>query len=289
MSEELPIVTSLGNAELDRVLVRGRDLNRELLGNVSFTDMVSLLLRGKLPTPDERRMLDALLVVLVEHGLVTHVVAARFVYHNAPESMQGAVAAALLGAGSKHLGSSEECARMLKEAVPPGSTSETLDSAVQEIVEKYGASKRYIPGIGHRTHNQGDPRSERLFEIARETGMHGTYSDLLQRISRRAGERRGSTLPVNVTGAIASIALDMAFRWEMTKAFALIGRTLGALAHIQEEIENPMVERIKATIAHNVVYAVPDNYIGESEGAVPDRNKIQRTGGGIGAGDLSQR
>lgn len=260
-----PIVTSLGKAELDRVLVRGHDLNSELLGNIGFTDMVSLILRGQLPTDAERRMLDALLVILVEHGLVTHVVAARFVYHNAPEAVQAAVAAALLGAGSKHLGSSEWCARMLQEAVGAGASESTMDKAATEIVDRYTASKRYVPGIGHRTHNQGDPRAERLFEIARETGAYGVHCRLLERIATVAGERRGRLLPVNVTGAIAAIASDMGFRWEMTKSFALIGRTLGALGHIQEEMERPMVERIKETIAGRVEYAGDDEQADQPE------------------------
>jgi citrate synthase len=255
--ERRPIVSSLGKAELDRVLVRGLDLNEELLGRTTFTDMVSLILRGQLPTEAERRMLDALLVILVEHGLVTHVVAARFVYHNAPEAIQGAVAAALLGAGSKHLGSSEWCARMLQEAVAQGAFDEELERAAVEIVERYAASRRYVPGIGHRTQNQGDPRAIRLFEIARETGAYGTYSRLLERVAELAGERRGRLLPVNVTGAIAAIASDMGFRWAMTKSFALIGRTLGALGHIQEEMERPVVGRIKETIAANVEYDDP--------------------------------
>jgi citrate synthase len=250
-----PIVTSLGKAELDRVLVRGQDLNRDLLGNISFTDMVSLILRGQLPSEPERRMLDALLVILVEHGLVTHVVAARFVYHNAPEALQAAVAAALLGAGSKHLGSSEWCARMLQEAVAAGASDVTLDQAANEILDRHADEHRYVPGIGHRTHSQGDPRAERLFEIARETGSYGIHSRLLERVAAVAGERRGRSVPVNVTGAIASIASDMGFRWEMTKSFALIGRTLGALGHIQEEMERPMVERIKETIAARVEYS----------------------------------
>lgn len=253
------IVTSLGKAELDRVVVRGRDLNRDLLGKTTFTDMASLMLRGRFPTNEERRMLDALLVVLVEHGLVTHVVVARFIYHNAPEAMQAAVAGALLGAGSKHLGSSEWCARMLQSSVEAGADDKALDSAALAVVEDYAARKEYIPGIGHRTHNQGDPRAERLFELARETGTYGTYSELIQRISRLAAERRRRLLPVNVTGAIASIASDMSFRWEMTKAFALIGRTLGALGHIAEEIDNPMVPEIKEVIAGHVDYRTPDH------------------------------
>jgi citrate synthase len=99
--------TSLGKADLDRVEVCGYDLTEELVGKVSFTDMVSLLLMGNWPTPQQRRMLDAMLVILIEHGMIGPVVAARFVYANSPEAIQGAVATSLLAAGSLHLGTSE--------------------------------------------------------------------------------------------------------------------------------------------------------------------------------------
>src|SRR4029078_13731881 len=109
MAEQPRIVTGLGKAELHRILVRGYDLNKELVGKISFTDMTSLILRGRLPTANEARMLDALLVILVEHGMVSHVIAARLIYHCAPAAMQAAAAAALCGAGSVHLGSRESC------------------------------------------------------------------------------------------------------------------------------------------------------------------------------------
>ncbi|MDT4891554.1 MAG: citrate synthase [Pseudonocardiales bacterium] len=241
----MAIGSELGQAHRDRVTVRGHDLTGDLLGTVRFADMVSLLLRGELPTPDESRMIDALIVVLVEHGLVKPSIVARMVYSNAPESMQAAVAAALLGAGSKHLGSSEHCARVLVEACEPGADAATVAAAAAAVVESAAASNTYIPGIGHRTHAGGDPRADRLFEIARETGVYGSYCRLVEEIARAAGARRDRLLPVNVTGAIAGIALDMGFRWEVCRAFALIGRTLGAVAQIQEEIDAPIADEVK--------------------------------------------
>jgi citrate synthase len=248
--------TSLGKAELHRVLVRGRDLTGELLGQVTFTDMVALELLGELPSPERRRMLDALLVVLVEHGLVKPVVAARFVYSNAPESVQAATAAALLGAGSRHLGSSEWCARMLQEGLPAGEDDgdAAIGQAAARIVEEYAARRERVPGIGHRTHAEGDPRALRLFEIAHQTGTYGRYCALLERIAELAGQRRGRLLPVNVTGGIAAVASDMGFRWEITRAFALIGRTLGALAHIQEEMDQPISDQLIERIRHDIDY-----------------------------------
>jgi citrate synthase len=257
-SDKISIETGLGWAERDRVLVRGHDLTTELLGNISFTGMLSLLLRGRLSSPAETRMLDALLVVLVEHGMVKHVVSARFVYANAPESIQGAVCAALLGAGSKHLGSSEWCAQMLQGAVPSGADDAAIEAAAHQIVDDYAKRRRYISGIGHSTHNQGDPRAIRLFEVARDTGVYGIYCRLIERISAIASESGGRLLPVNVTGAQAAITSDMGFRWEMAKSFALIGRTLGALGHIQEELDNPMAEKMNALIHQHLTYTTPE-------------------------------
>jgi citrate synthase len=261
--------TSLGHAELDRVLVRGHDLTGDLLGRISFGEMTGLILLGRRPSPDEGRMIDALLVVLVEHGLVKPVVVARFVYSNAPESLQAAVAASLMGAGSRHLGSSEWAARLLQEAVPPAvAAADTSDEAIEKaalaIVDAHAGPRTRIAGIGHRTHAGGDPRAVRLFEIARDTGTYGTYCRLLERVATLAGERRGRPLPVNVTGAIAAIASDMGFRWEITRGFALIARTLGSLGHLQEEMAEPLSDELIRGIAASVPYE-PDAALG-----VPD-------------------
>ncbi|TAJ88457.1 citryl-CoA lyase [bacterium] len=254
MSEPLKITTALGKAELHRILVRGYDLTEELLGKITFSQMTFLMLTGRMPTPGQTRMIDALLTVLVEHGMVSSVIAARVTYHTAPEAIQGAVAAAILGAGSVHLGSSEWSAQMLQEALPQATRDADLDAIATSVVERYEERKQRIPGIGHRTHAEGDPRADKLFQIARETQVYGRYCDLLQRISRTAEARRGRRLPVNVTGAIAAIASDMGLPWPMSKAFAIIGRTLGALAHIGEEIQKPMARNIDAAIKAALVY-----------------------------------
>lgn len=254
MAEQAKIVTGIGKAELHRILVRGYDLNKELVGKITFTDMTSLMLRGRLPTPNEAKMLDALLVILVEHGMVSHVIAARLVYHCAPEAIQAAVAAALCGAGSVHLGSSEWSAKMLVGALPSDTENPDLDRIAGSIIDDYSERKQRMPGIGHRTHAEGDPRAETLFGIAKDTEIYGKYCELIEKLSKLAGERRKRLIPVNVTGAIAAIALDMGFPWQITKAFALIGRTLGVMGHIAEEIRNPMAPQIDAAIKQAIVY-----------------------------------
>ncbi len=254
MAGEPKIVTKLGKAESDRILVRDHDLIEELLGKITFSQMTFLMLEGRLPNPGETRMIDALLMVLVEHGMNSSVIAARLTYSTAPESIQGAVAAAIVGAGSVHLGSSEWSAKMLWEALPQGMREADLDTIAASVVKGHMKEGRRIAGIGHRIHPEGDPRSGKLFIIARETEIYGQYCELLQKISQVAGNEFRRKLPVNVTGAIAAIALDMGLPWQMTKTFALVGRTLGAMAHIGEEIQNPISPGINAAIRASLTY-----------------------------------
>lgn len=243
--ERLPIRTRLAKVEHDRIFIRGRDLCQELLGNFTFADMAGLMLLSRVPTVNERRMIDALLVVLVEHGMVASAVNARMIYHTAPESIQAAVAGSLLGAGSVHLGSSDICARMLQHGL---AKEPDLDRAAAAIVERHAAAKERIPGIGHRTHAGGDPRANRLLELARETEVYGRYCQLLEKVAAEAERRFGRRLPINVTGGIAGVACDLGLSWQMAKAFALVGRTLGSMAHIQEEIEMPSAPAIDAAV-----------------------------------------
>ena len=117
MADTPKLVSAMGRAELDKIYVRNYDLNKDLLGKISFSQMVCLMLQARLPTPEEGRMIDSMLIVLVDHGMTTGAAAARMTFHSAPEAIQGAVAAAILGAGSVHLGSSEYCAKMLTDAL----------------------------------------------------------------------------------------------------------------------------------------------------------------------------
>lgn len=248
--------TSLGKAELDRVEVCGYDLTSELVGNVTFTDMVSLMLMGTWPTPEQRRMLDAMLVILIEHGLIGPVVAARLVYSNSPEAIQGAVAASLLAAGSLHLGTSELAAKMLQHAIA-ARDGEDLETLAAATVERRLSNKEFVYGVGHSTHSEGDPRAQKLLGIARDSGVYGEHCELMEHISAATSAAHGKLRPVNVTGALAAIASDMGLDWRLAKSFALIGRCLGALGHLREEIEHPVADEIKGLIARNVDYQSP--------------------------------
>src|SRR5512145_1799707 len=152
MADTPKLVSSLGRAELDRIFVRNYDLNKDLLGKITFAQMVYLMIVGRMPTAEEGRMVDTMLIVLVDHGMTTGAAAARMTFHSAPEAIQGAVAAAIFGAGSVHLGSSKNCPKMPNHALPKNSKQTDLNTTALKTVEKRLAKNPLIPGIGHSIH-----------------------------------------------------------------------------------------------------------------------------------------
>lgn len=250
------ILTSLGTALPDRVEVLGYDLAGDIVGRLNFGDMVFLLLAGRLPTPSQSRLTNALLVVLVEHGYTSSAVAARLIYRAAPEALQGAVAAGILGAGSVYLGASENAARLLQTALRdnPGADPATLaPRIVADLIER----RQAIPGIGHPVHRPVDPRASRLLEVAREEGLDGPHCALMEAIAAEAARQTGRQLPLNVTGVIAGILSDMGLPWRLGKGFALIGRTAGLLGHLREEMEHSVADDLKDTVLRRVRYVRP--------------------------------
>ncbi len=241
---EGPLESRLGASTVDRVWVRGFDLCRDLLGQVNLGDMAFLELRGRLPTPGESRLTNAILVALVEHGITPSALATRLTYLGAPEALQGAVAAGLLGLGSVFVGSIEGAARLLSEtlaAAPAGADPRALAAAV--VAEQRGR-KATIPGIGHPTHMKGDPRTARLFAIAGEEGLRGRYVALMEAIGGAASQASGRSLPVNATGAIGALLCEMGFDPRVARGFGVMSRAIGLVSHIFEELQHPMARGI---------------------------------------------
>ena len=187
-------------------------------------------------------MFNALVVTLVEHGLTPSTIAARLTYFGAPEALQAAVAAGLLGMGDRFGGSIEQAARTLQEAPAAGD----LKPIAKLIVDSHKAAKRVIPGLGHPIHKPADPRTTRLFALAAENGFAGRHVQLMELIAERASEVYGRPLPVNATGAIAAIASEMDISWRICRGLAVMARAIGLVAHIQEEMEEPLAPEIWA-------------------------------------------
>src|SRR5438046_5512761 len=185
-------------------------------------------------------MFNALAVTLVEHGLTPSTIAARLTYFGAPEALQAAVAAGLLGMGDRFGGSIEQPARTLQEAPSAGD----LEKIAGQIVDSHRAAKRIIPGLGHPVHKPADPRTTRLFALAAENGFAGRHVELMGLIAERATKAYGRRLPVNATGAIAAIASEMEISWRICRGLAVMARAIGLVAHLQEEVEEPLAPEI---------------------------------------------
>jgi citrate synthase len=240
--------SDLGWSTADRIVVRGHDLADELLGKVSLGDVAFLELKGRLPTAKESIVFNALAVTLVEHGMTPSAIAARLTYFGAPESLQGAVAAGLLGIGDRFGGSVEGAARMLQETLleaPPGSDLRVLATG---IVSRYRETAQPVPGIGHPVHKTVDPRTPKLFALAADNGFSGRHVELMELVSEEASSRSGRPLPVNATGAIGAIASELEITWRVCRGLAVMARAIGLVAHIQEEMQDPLAAEIWSRI-----------------------------------------
>lgn len=239
--------TSVGTSDADSITVMGRDLAGELLGQTTFTELVFLLVQRRPPSAAETRMLDAVLVALADHGLTPTVLAARLTHTGAPESLQGAVAAGLLGAGSVFLGVVEDSVRFL-DAI-----GDDVEGAVAREVE----AGRRIPGLGHPVHKVQDPRTPRIYEIAEETGLLGPYLTRLREVSAVYARQTGRELPVNGAGVAGAALADMGFPVPLLRGFALLARTAGLLGHLAEEMQSPIGMRLYREVDERAKYAPP--------------------------------
>jgi len=236
--------SDLGWSTADRIVVRGHDLAEELIGKVSLGDVAFLELMGRLPTKKESIVFNAITVTLVEHGMTPSAIAARLTYFGAPESLQGAVAAGLLGMGDRFGGPVEGAARLLQEALRDVALGTDLRPIAVLIVAEHKQSKKQIGGLGHPVHKEVDPRTPRLFAIAAENGFSGRYVDLIQLVGEEASRSFGRHLPVNATGAIGAIASELGLPWRVCRGLAVMSRAIGLVAHIQEEIDEPLAAEI---------------------------------------------
>jgi citrate synthase len=239
-----PIRTDIGWSDASSITLFGKDFPTEILGRLNLGDMGFLELTGRVPTPNESRMFNAMVVTLVEHGITPSALVARMTYLGAPESLQGAVAAGLNGLGTVFVGSIEGAAWMLYDAMPQASSDLDIDALAIPVVKLFQAQRRIIPGIGHPFHKPIDPRTPRLVELAQETGFDGPYLRLMTAISQQAERLSGKLLPVNATGAIGALCCEMGFDRKICRGLGVMARAVGLVGHILEESRQPMAEEI---------------------------------------------
>ncbi|MBI3369196.1 MAG: citryl-CoA lyase [Burkholderiales bacterium] len=253
----------------ETIVVRGEDLCRDLIGKLGFVDYFFLLVTGKRPSATASRVLDATLVAIAEHGLVPSVQASRMTLAAAPDALQGAVAAGILGCGSVILGASETAGRLFAriEAL----TREqglALDAAAEQVVRGLRAQGQAIPGYGHPQHKARDPRVARLFEVAAEAGTPGRFVAIAEAVERVLPAVTGRELRLNVSAAIPAVLLDVGFPVDALKGVPILARTAGLIAHLTEELAHPIGFALsyQATREQRYTGVVPDGWTPKREG-----------------------
>jgi len=232
--------TAISTSNETTILVRGRDLTQELIGHIGFTEHFWLLLTGTPPTAAQRRILDACLVAIAEHGLVPSVQVGRMTLAAAPEALQGAVAAGILGCGSVVLGSSEAAGQFFAAIAARIAGGEANAQAAKTVLLEYRAGRRPIPGFGHPLHKGFDPRAQRLFDLAAEVGSVGPHIEIAREVERLLPELLGKPLALNVSGAIPAVLLDAGYPLAALKGVPILARTAGLIAHLLEEQLRPI-------------------------------------------------
>jgi len=254
--------TSLGTSDAEHIRLLGQDLAEDLMGKVGFGELAFWLVALRRPTPGETRVFEAVLVALADHGFTPTAIAARLTYLSAPDSLQGALAAGLLGGGSRFLGVTEDCAAFLQAALDDCQDGVPTDDAgwdavALQTVHRVRAAGQFVPGLGHPVHKVLDPRTPVLIGIAEAEGLRGPYLRLFEAIGRVHEQVLGRRLPLNGAGVCGAALADLGLPVEMLRGFALLARAAGLLGQIAEENRRPIGMDAYLTIDRNAVYVDP--------------------------------
>ena len=233
--------SGISTANPETIVVRGQDLCQDLIGQVNFGDYFYFLLTGKKADAKMSALLNACMVAIGEHGMVPSVQAARMTLAAAPDAMQGAVAAGILGCGSVILGASETAGRLFlqieKEAANHGGD---INAAAHKLVSALRANRQSVPGYGHPLHKDLDPRVKALYELAKKVNADQRYVDISIAVENVIPGIVGKALKLNVSAAIPAVLLGCGFPVNALKGVPMLARTASLIAHMSEELENPI-------------------------------------------------
>jgi citrate synthase len=244
--------TKIAHHTTEAITIRGADLVDDLIGKLTFTEMMYFQLLGTRPSAAQAKILDAVLVTLMEHGITPSAIVSRLIYDSCPEAVQAAVAAGLLGVGSTFIGTMEGCAKNIEEilAAPEGEAARA-----KAIAQRVRAAKQPIPGFGHPHHKPDDPRSPRLIAVAEAAGVPGNHIRALRLLAKEVDAAWGRHLTINATGAIAALLGEIGVPQGVMRGIAVVSRAAGLVGHIREEQLDPSARRIWNAATEAVPYA----------------------------------
>ena len=241
MSKPNAPTTALCRHTNEAIFIRDANLCDDLIGKISFTEMIYFNLLGRRASAANTAVLDSVLVTIMEHGLTPTAITARMIALSSPEALQAAVAAGILGVGSKFIGTIEDSARLLVEIAD---APEGADARAAAVVQRHRDSHQLVPGFGHHLHRPDDPRTPRILDVARENGAAGRYVDALLVLAKAVDAAAGRHITINATGAIGAVLSEIGIPLDSIRGIAVISRAAGLVAHIQEEREKPIARFI---------------------------------------------
>lgn len=233
--------SKITKVEPNHLVTRGYR-QEDLIGDVPFSHVVYLLLKGELPNKEHGKMMDAILTACIDHGVTPPSAMASRVVASGGVPLPTAVAAGVLSIGDAHGGAIEKGAKFLQEGIKRAEKeNKTIDEIAEILVKESTEQKKRILGFGHRVHTS-DPRTKKLFDLAENLKISSNHIMLSKAIEKELEKQTGKHLPINVDGAIAAITSEMGFDWRLGKGFFLLGRVAGLTAHVYEEqtCEKPM-------------------------------------------------
>ncbi|MGC5561990.1 citryl-CoA lyase [Streptomyces sp. FR-108] len=256
--------TSLGTSDADTITLLGQDLATDLMGKVGFGELAFWMSAGRRPSAAEVRVFEAVLVALADHGFTPTAIAARLTYLSAPDALQGALAAGLLGGGSRFLGVTEDCGAFLHETVaahggrlPGDDDTAGWDELALATVRTARTARRLVPGLGHPVHKIEDPRAPVLLRLAEENGLKGPHLRLFEAVGRVHPKILGRTLPLNGAGVCGAALADLGLPVSLLRGYALLARAAGLLGHLAEEQRSPIGMDVYLSVDRNAVPAEP--------------------------------
>lgn len=256
--------TGIGTSDASSIRLLGHDLAGELMGKVGFGELALWLATQQRPTPQQVRVFEAVLVSLADHGFTPTALAARLTLYSAPDAFQGAMAAGLLGGGSRFLGVTEDTGRFLAGVLATVAghlpeTDEQWDELARKAVAEQRAARRFVPGLGHPVHKTADPRTAVMIGIAEREGLRGPHLRLFEAIGRVHAEILGRTLPLNGAGVAGAALADLGLPPELLRGVALLARAAGLLGQLAEELRSPIAPDIYAAVDRHAVYRPASN------------------------------
>ena len=237
--------TSITRVEPNKIVTRGYP-QEDLIGNISFPEMVYLLIKGEMPSEKESKMFEAVLVSFCDHGVTPPSTQVARLMASTGSSMNGCVSGGLLSFGKYHAGALERSMNILQELVHNGVIGYTgpleshhdIRAVAGVVVDEFFNNDEKIPGFGHRYHSE-DPRASKLLKIAGKYGISDVHTELALAIEEILFETKG--IKINIDGANAGILSDMGIDWSLGTGIFMVGRLPGIISHVFEEktVETP--------------------------------------------------